>query len=299
MRAFDEGCLSRGVRVWIFAALLLLANGRLHAASVESSQPALNGAGLLIRVDPSGVPLEAGKGFGVSATLTNNTDSAVRLDENDLRLTVPPEVEGYCAEPSSFWYGILPSEDRKDGPNYRAVLWLKRGQQTSVRWSWRRSGYDCTRSPLHRLYRQFADYIFFVPGQYRLTITVKYVSDADPKENLALETRTMDIAAPEWVILFGAALGGLIAYVILPRARRHVALATKSSRIAVHVAGPVGAMLLSMMVTILLSRLSASEFLIRVTVSDFWGAIAIGFIGNYLGIEGLIKLAQGRGKAQT
>jgi hypothetical protein len=36
---------------------------------------------------------------------------------------------------------------------------------------------------------------------------------------------------------------------------------------------------LSIIVTILLARLSDSQFIIRVTVSDLWGAIAVGFIG--------------------
>ena len=49
-------------------------------------------------------------------------------------------------------------------------------------------------------------------------------------------------------------------------------------------------MLLSAIVTILLSRVSESQFLIRISITDFWGAIAIGFISNYLGYEILKKL---------
>jgi hypothetical protein len=44
-------------------------------------------------------------------------------------------------------------------------------------------------------------------------------------------------------------------------------------------------MLLSAIVTILLARVSETQFLIRITVSDFWGAIAVGFIANYIGAK--------------
>jgi len=50
----------------------------------------------------------------------------------------------------------------------------------------------------------------------------------------------------------------------------------------------LGAVLLSAIVTILLARISETQFLIRVTVADLWGAVAIGFVANYLGAE-LIK----------
>jgi hypothetical protein len=49
--------------------------------------------------------------------------------------------------------------------------------------------------------------------------------------------------------------------------------------------GLLGAIALSIIVTILLSRMSESQSLIRITATDLWGAIAIGFISNYAGIS--------------
>jgi hypothetical protein len=54
--------------------------------------------------------------------------------------------------------------------------------------------------------------------------------------------------------------------------------------------GILGAALLSIIVTILLARLSETQFLIRITVADFWGAVAIGFVANYAGAEVLNKI---------
>jgi hypothetical protein len=49
-------------------------------------------------------------------------------------------------------------------------------------------------------------------------------------------------------------------------------------------------MLLSAIVTILLSRLSDTQFLIKVSVADFWGAIVTGLVAQYLGSKWLERL---------
>ena len=45
-----------------------------------------------------------------------------------------------------------------------------------------------------------------------------------------------------------------------------------------------------MIVTILLSRIADTQFYVRITVNDLWGAIALGFIANYAGYRFLLKL---------
>jgi hypothetical protein len=55
-------------------------------------------------------------------------------------------------------------------------------------------------------------------------------------------------------------------------------------------AGVAGAILLSTMATILPSRISETQFLIKVTITDVWGAIAIGFVANYIGAKVLDKI---------
>jgi hypothetical protein len=60
----------------------------------------------------------------------------------------------------------------------------------------------------------------------------------------------------------------------------------------------VGSSLLSVIVTILLSRVEQTQFFIKVSVSDFWGAIAVGFLANYGGWAILDKMVPGAGKGQ-
>ena len=83
------------------------------------------------------------------------------------------------------------------------------------------------------------------------------------------------VVAPQWVILFGAVVGGLVAYFLLPNIR------LKPNKI--EVLGLLTAALLSSIVTILLARLSETQFLIRITINDFWGAIAMGFVASLSG----------------
>jgi hypothetical protein len=51
--------------------------------------------------------------------------------------------------------------------------------------------------------------------------------------------------------------------------------------------GALGTALLSLIVTILLSRISSTEFFFQVTVNDLWGAVAVGFFAP-LAASGLI-----------
>jgi len=159
----------------------------------------------------------------------------------------------------------------------------------------------------HKIYRTISTelgFLFFVPGDYTITVSAKYWIDPEKPaigKNPAIgnyhtqvESKTLTVESPQTVILFGAGLGGLIAYFILPKARqRLIESMTKeggsgsfNARAAsIDFVGILGAVLLSAIVTILLARISETQFLIRVTVADLWGAVAIGFVANAIGVE--------------
>jgi hypothetical protein len=296
--------MRRIVRVSTLVSTLLLAVLHANAAApVEAASGTIAG-GLSIKIDENRVPLVAGASFSVSATLTNNSNSIVYLSEQYLRLKVAPEVEGPNAQPSSFWYGFLTAANHGEaqGQNTQATLALKPHEQTSAWWSWSLgslTGTPACKTTLCYLKRQLSDglaYLFFEPGLYRLAITANYWDNDKLQGNpyLAVETKTLDVAVPQSVILIGAAIGGLIAYLILPQARRRLMATARSNPNVVAVVGACGAMLFSAIITILMARISESQFLIRVTVNDVWGAIAIGFIANYVGVEALNKITSRR-----
>ena len=58
----------------------------------------------------------------------------------------------------------------------------------------------------------------------------------------------------------------------------------------------VSAMLLSAVVTIVASRVSETQFPVKVSVADFWGALTIGFVAYFIGnrvIDQLVKVGTG------
>ena len=266
--------------------------------------------GLSITIEGIREHLTAGTSFDVTAVLNNNTKSVVYVNEEYLRLKLPGEVEGRGTSATSFWYGFLPAANHGQKGQEKwnqSSLGLEPNHPTPVMW-WvdlrnlasnpppEGTG-QTLRGALTYLYEQLSielRFLLFVPGNYRLGIIASYWANADLSgiPSIAFESKMVDVAAPQSVILLGAAIGGLIAYIILPQARRRLSVSTGWYRYFLAVTGPFGAMLLSAMSAILLARISETQFLIRVTVSDLWGAIAIGFIANYLGAEFINKIVK-------
>ena len=120
----------------------------------------------------------------------------------------------------------------------------------------------------------------FVPGKYTLTVVGGYWDRLESAQNYTPDwhTESIDmqetISASQTTIFFGAALGGVFAFLLVWKA--NPSLYSK-----MHV---LSAVLLSIIVTILLARLADSQFIIRVTVNDLWGAMAVGFLVRHLAL---------------
>ena len=120
------------------------------------------------------------------------------------------------------------------------------------------------------------------------------------------ETAIVKMAAPQTVIMLGAMLGGLVSVFLFPQSRpKSVILAYRQGGFAPALESTfgllysvAGACLLSAIVTVMLARLSESQFLVKISVNDFWGAVVVGFIAQYAGVSILDKLVPGRAKAR-
>ena len=125
---------------------------------------------------------------------------------------------------------------------------------------------------------------------------IRYERKGDPGSGIHTATQTafVHVSAPQWVILFGAMIGGLLAYLItllFPSLRKREAGNDGKGRQFLRlIAGAIGAVLLAAIVTILLARLSDTQFLIKVSVNDLWGAIAVGFVSDLVGVKILDKI---------
>jgi hypothetical protein len=263
-----------------------------------------------LKVETSRPRQTAGTGLGVTADIKNVSNSKIYLHEKRITMTLPPELEGPFQGIRGLW-AFFPSVWNEPYERYENVIALQPGDTYKVFWAKkpvRHGKQEASETPANFLknvidiIRSELNFIFFTPGEYKISVLAHYWTDANLPEDdyrIVSESITVQVGAPQSVILLGAALGGLIAYLILPHGRRRLigtvdtALKGKSiliKRISKEGVGILGAVLLSAMVTILLSRISETQFVIRVTVNDFWGAIAIGFVANYAGTKILDKI---------
>jgi hypothetical protein len=303
------------------------------AAKEESPAKSDLSRSIEIRIETSRLQPTVGSGLGIQAEFLNESGRTIYLTESKVALILPPELQGPFSSISS-WWGMFPTQHTFKGKdpsgqsteeNYEGVVTLTPGSSYRIIWS---TGPDITAAegPLGFIKNMFfamtseLNFVFFSPGDYKIAVVAQYWTSPDLRVSeyqTATQAATVRVGAPQSVILFGSALGGLIAYFILPRtsvARRRRLTRDKDAFSSVYLlvdvssivlrglAAAVGAMLLSAIVTILLARISDTQFLVRIAIADFWSAIAVGFVANYVGLkvfEKILGLKQDHGGGET
>lgn len=338
--ATDGGCRRRAPAA--LAAVLWSAAAALVAAATpppDAEPVPVPDVALQIKVDTSRPQPYVGSGLGITAEFKNlSKRSVLFLSSDTTTLTLPPELEG----PFQPIYGreaFFPSENdqwranqAKPEPQRQAVLIaIQPGESYRAAWV-----FDAQADRLARAHAGPADaaasspkrgkqaespsqwtawdeitaalrYLFFVPGDYKVLVQAKVGNGESPvnggfRYHTFSETALIKVAAPQFVIMFGAMLGGLICLFLFPphHAQTLTGALAANDRLAVVRAmlrwlnSVAGACLLSAIVTILLARLSESQFLVKINVNDFWGAIVVGFLAQYTGISILDRLLLAR-----
>lgn len=311
---------------WMLCAALLCGGGAGVAAGTADTEAA--DVSMSIHIEPSRPQPSAGSGLGITAEFRNTSKrSVLYLSADTTTLTFPPEIEG----PRQPMYGRraffptendqwdanqrVPADQQKPvviairpGHSYRAVWDF--GSQPQVPaagepkqpdwWQWP------TRIKQSELWTQIGGelrYLLFTPGDYQVLVQAKVGVNQPPTlqdhaYHTVSETAVVKVGAPQFVIIVGAMLGGLICAFLVPKGRPRSlteAFAEGGWRSGLRTAGAWlwslgGACLLSAIVTILLARLSDSQFLVKINVNDFWGAVVVGFIAQYAGVPILDKL---------
>lgn len=276
--------LSRSL--WFFLAL----------AALDAQQgPAPNPLAIEINVRASGRQIAPGDPGGARADITNKSAVPVYLRAADVQFVF--ELETYQGHQKSFWCscdGWFPNatrESKVDDP-MKEVICLKPGGTSTV---FPACATSCGPVPWYWEYR----FLNFVPGTYPITVDAKYWENrsfADDQYQMAIGSTNADYAAPRGVVLSGAIVGAILFTLLsLFRAREGSVDIAKAGK---QVLALGGAVLLSLIITILLSRVEAAESLIKVNISDFWGGIAVGFLANYGGFALLNKMVPPAEKSQ-
>jgi hypothetical protein len=299
MRSSLDSVQSRTVGLFALAILAFASSNAIQAqqkptasnqsAPTQTTKPtpiqatSSNVPAIEIKVETFRKQVVAGTSIGVVADITNNSALPVYLQNEDVRVVQLPDVTNFN------YAGKFPTEpDPAEGQ--AQILSLKPKETYRV--------FFLAGQP-EKWYR----YISFNPGVYPITVEVKYWDKREFKSDdyhLVFETKSAEYAAPEWVILLGAIVGGLIFIVLsMVRAEQNIAPtastgpATVAKKVGKTILTLLGSVLMSVIITILLSRIQETQFFIKVTVSDFWGAIAVGFLANYGGWALLDKIVPG------
>ncbi len=251
---------------------------------------------ITIQIESSRSQPSVGTGLSFTGEIKNLSRSTVYFLRTSVVLILPPELQGPFTKSATTWYGIFPTGDDP------WIIALKEGDAYRISWAWSEApgsssipeNVDASPFPKSIFYQIKSElrFLLFTPGDYKVTVIAKYWPDLESlqksEDNYRISTQSVvvHVSAPQTVILVGAALGGLVGYLIFPQTRRSNALI----KIIMWVPGLIISMLLSAIVAILLSRISETQFLIRVTIADFWGAVAIGFITLYFGSKALEQI---------
>ena len=229
---------------------------------------------IALRTSRTQVP--AGSGFGIAAEITNKSQSEIFLAPKYVTIMMPPEFDPGTPRP---WWAVVRGVENPDPKQfYETVTRLGPGDKTTAFWA----GNTDPEKDLVSQFWSLLNLLTFTPGEYTIKVVALYWPDeasATKKAN-NYNSEVADIkvvvVAPQWVVIVGSILGGLIAYFLLPGAR------LRSQKI--DLLGIGTAALLSLIVTVLIARVSDTQFLVRISINDFWGAIAIGFIANASGM---------------
>lgn len=252
--------------------------------------------------------------FGISVEIENLSNAPVYLPAGELFLILPPEINPIGLNPSgdystAWQLGLSAPLDEKGvatvksgsiptlqpgsivtlQPKSRTIAYFNLLQKTTLDLK-----HDLTPDrSLKGWWRRNVDALKFVPGDYTLRVVCPYWKDLDDARNgnpnyftEAAEIK-VPIVAAQTTILVGAALGGIMAFVLLPSLwlpmTKEWSAHSRWHKLFIVGRGFLVSALLSVMIAILLSRMSDSPFLVKVSVQDFWGAITIGFIAGTSG----------------
>jgi hypothetical protein len=280
--------------LWLLSLGMLAVNA--SAADLKSADISTSSANpLAVTIVSTRNSLIAGQAVGITAELKNTSEKMnITVKEADLRLVLPLELEGargeFVSRPAFF-----PTEQHNysaasENEFYTASVTLKPGDTYTAYWSesWQKQGVSYLASQLRTPFQ----YLFFSPGVYRISIIGRYNVTGESASAIRVATNniSLPVEVPELVLVFGAIIGGFVSYFLFIRARIKKRASKMLVRILIELSGMLGAILTAAVITVLLSRLSATDFIVKVTANDFWGAIVIGIAANYGGAKVLKSL---------
>ncbi len=239
-----------------------------------------------------------GELWTVVGRVWNRSGIPVWITNTSSNLNVPPEIWGSTSRGGSIG-AFFPTLQSGEGTE---VVRIEPGKDYLVTWkvdTWRsqESGEDVSGwlAVMSKINVTLRDFLFYKPGNYAFGAIV-HIWPAPPQLNngtivnpgesfTVTRTQEVFVDGSPWVLILGAIIGGLIAFFLrLLYTLRTSDLRTRGG-IRYIVLGTSLAILLCSIGTVLASRVANADFLVKVVIQDFWGAIATGFILQWAGLS--------------
>jgi hypothetical protein len=260
-------------------------------------------------------------GFGIFADLQNVSPVPLKMRAAETMLVIQPELAGdhncilavdgfYATEGGGTTAGNSSGEIIIQPREHYVAFWDVSGSNlgqckpatakqdnTDAKRRW------FTWHPMAYLLNQLA----FVPGNYAFVVVGKAYRVPNGQQESIYHTYTdqvkLHVGLTQFDAMLAAMLGGVIGYIVVALrdggdfSKYTFASGTyleivKSYLIVLR--NMFSAALVSAVVTILLSRISDTQFPIKVSVADFWGALTVGFVAYFVGnklIDRIVGLA--------
>jgi hypothetical protein len=250
-----------------------------------------------------------GEKWAVFASVNNLSDVPIWITSETSLLTIPTEVLGQSRR---FFaqFAFLPTlGDEVSNEHVR----INPGEKYIIEWyvdGLDEPGSDDRIGVGFRFIKILKEFLLFKPDEYPFTAIVHYWNTPPSIENgrfnlsntkMVSEVRSIQIEGSPIVLILGAAIGGMFAFAIRSFVSTSIPSVKAIRTVSMYLIGLVSTMLFCVVGVILLERLSKSDFPVAVSVKDFWGAIAIGFVLEWWGLKGLrttIKSREGSTRGQ-
>ncbi len=264
-----------------------------------------------VTINASRVSVTRDASYGVYADLENISSDVVKVRPQETVLVVQPEI----AQPTAcvgLEPGIFPAQPLPADKTQPDGIMIQPAEHYKVFWELTRDFSAPKERQLACSYHwaKFIDeYLGFVPGEYAFTVEgVVYAPNAkgETVPHTYTETTTLHVGLSQASTALAAFIGALLAYFVVAlqpgRDFDQWKMKTESTAAAslvpstplqitggwlrsaaIVLRNALAAGLLGAALTIVASRLSDTQFPVKVSVNDFWGALTIGFISYFIG----------------
>jgi hypothetical protein len=334
-RAFRvTACLIASLSV--FAHVCSAQTGQSATSSSPGSIRGTSPAGddmIQVSISASTQHIIRGSIYGLDADLKNVSTQMVSLEINTITLAVQPEMAP-DSQRCVFYYAASLNPGYYN-PAVNSPIILQPGEHVPIFFNLglkpitpsdpvlAKQAVEYAKVCGSRFWSGLRKVLDFTPGSYSFVLSGKVDpyqltfnaqgqpvgGQWSPLDNFSSQTIQLPVGIDQSQILLCAALGGLLAYFVM--ALRGKGDVTKLARMgenptwdrvrqmSVIVKNAGAAAFLSAAVTIVASRLSETDFPVKVSVNDFWGALTIGFVAYFIGGKFIDKLADLREPDRT